>query len=397
MTIGIAKNTSIIGIMQEVTEGTYVAPAAATDYIQPLADGFDLGMTKERVERNILTSSIGKVTSRVGQSSVTASLPVEFRASGVEGEKTDFDLLIKGCLGNSRQVTTQTTSKAAVNTTTLLNLEDADATKFNVGDVIIILAAGAHHLCAVVSRVTTPGSVSITVTPPAAALFPSGVVVSKTTTYYPANSGHIPLSLSYYWANEILQKAIGCKVTTMSIDSFAVGQLANFGFNLEGLSFDELNGSAPHTPTYDTGLPPLILNACIFQDGVEITVNTFALSVQNTLGFITSTCSSNGKISSRVTERVLSGTINPYKDDTSVAQYTRFNTNAPFTLFVRAFNPSAVAGEITLGSAIGIYLPNCLITEKAIGDQDGILTDELSFEATRGTAGTTEEMYMGFI
>lgn len=397
MTTGIAKNTSIIGIMEEVTEGTYVAPAAATDYLQPQADGFDLSISKELVERTILTSSIGKVTPRVGQKSVTATLPVEFRASGIEGGKCDFDLLLEGLLGNSRQVTTQTTGKNAVNTTSLINLEDADANKFTVGDIIIVLVSGAHHLCAVASKVTTPGSASITVLPAAGSAFPNSAVISKTTTYYPANSGHIPLSLSYYWANQILQKAIGCKVTSMSLDNFSVGALAAFNFSLEGLSFDELDGSAPHTPSYDSGLPPLILNACIFQDGVDLPINSFGLSVQNTLGFITSTCSANGKIASRVTERAITGSINPYKDDTSVAQYTKFNQNTAYSLFIRAYNPSSTTGEIELGSAIGIYLPNCLTTEKAIGDQDGILTDELSFSATRGTAGTTEEIYIGFV
>lgn len=397
MATGIAKNTSIIGIKEESTEGTYLAPAAVTDYIQPL-DGFDVAPKKEVVERTILTSSIGKVTPRVGQKSVTVSLPVEFRASGVEGAATDFDLLLKGALGNVRAIATTTTTKASGNTGSVLQIEDADISKFTIGDIVLIKESGGHHVCAITAKSSGAGTATVTILPSkASGSFSNSVVISKSTTYYPANAGHIPLSISTYWANEILQKAIGCKVTKLSLDGFSTGGLASFGFEAEGLSFDEVNGSAPHTPTYDSGIPPLILNACLFQDGVDVPVNSFGVNLQNTLGFITSTCSANGRISSRVTARTLSGSFNPYKDDTSVAQFTRFDQNTAFSLFVRAYNPSAVSGEIEMGSAIGIYLPNCLITEKKIADQEGILTDELTFSATRGVSGSTEEIYIGFI
>lgn len=397
MSIGLAKNTTVISVMEEVTEGTYVAPAAATDYVQPLADGFDLQKKKELIERNILTSSIGVVTPRTGTKTVSASLPVEFRASGVEGQETDFDLLLQSLLGSRRKITTNKTTKASAGTTTQAPIEDADIGAFNVGDTVIFKIAGAHHMAVITSKVSTLGAAVINFLPAAGANIPSSTVISKCVTYYPANSGHKALSLSYYLGNEILDKAFGCKVTQFSLDNFTAGQLASMKFDLEGLGYDQLNGSAPHTPSFDTGLPPLILQACVFQDGVEVQVNQFSLTIANTLGFLTSTCSENGRISSRVTKRALTGSINPYKDDTSVAQFTKFDQNQEFSLYVKAFNPSTVDGEIQMGSAIGIYLPKCLITELNTGDQDGILTDELSFSATRGSAGDTEEIYLGMI
>jgi hypothetical protein len=397
MATGIAKNTTIIGLKQESTEGTYVAPGAATDFIQPL-EGFDIAPKKDTVERTILTSSIGKVTPRVGQKSVTASVPVEFRASGTEGAVTDFDLLLKGALGNSRAISTTTTTKSSGNTGSVLQIEDADISKFNVGDIVVIKETGAHQCVAITAKSTGTGTASITVLPSKpSGNFSNSVVISKSTTYYPANSGHIPLSLSVYWANEILQTAFGCKVTKMSLDNFSVGNIASLGFEMEGLGFDESNGSAGFTPSYDSGIPPLILSACLYQDGVDLPINSFGLNLQNTLGFITSTCSANGKISSRVTARTITGSLNPYKDDTDVGQYTKFNANTEFSLFVSAHNPSSTSGEFDMGSVIGIYLPKCLITEKKIGDQNGILTDELTFAATRGVSGATEEMYIGFI
>jgi hypothetical protein len=398
MAYGVTKNTSVIGIMAEVTEGTYVVPAATTDYLQPLEDGFEMSPSKELLARTVLTSSVGGLTPRIGMKSVEATLPVEYRASGVEGDKPDFDLLLKGCLGNSRQITTNVTTKNSGNTGSVLQIGDSDIGSFTVGDIICVKESGGHHVCAVTAKSTGTGTATITITPAkSSGSFSNSVVLSKSTTYYPANSGHQALSLSYYLGNEIRQTAIGCKVKSLSIDNFQTGQIASFNFGLEGLSFDEIDGAAPHTPSFDTGLPPIILGATVYQDGVALDLNAFALSVTNTLGFITSTASANGKISSRVTKREVTGTINPYMDDTSVAQFTKFNAQTAFSLFIKAYNPSAVSGEITMGSIVGIYLPNCTITEKKVGDKDGILINELSFTADRGTSGANDEIFIGLI
>lgn len=398
MATGLTKNTSVIGIQQESTEGTYAAPAAATDFIAPLESGFELTPGKELVERKLITSTIGEITPRVGLQSVGVTLPVELRASGTEGGKTDFDLLLKGALGNSRQITSNVTTKSSGNTGTVLQIEDADISKFSVGDFIIVKESGAYAPNFITAKTSGTGTATITVAPGrASGNYPDSVVLSKSTTYYPANTGHIPLSMSFYWGNEIVEKAIGCKVTQMSVDNFQTGQLANFAFSLQGLSFDQANESAAFTPSFDDALPPLILRACIYQDGTAIDVNKFGLQLTNELKFITTTCSSSGKVSSRVTSRRIAGSVNPYKDDTSVAQFTKFSANTAYSLIVFAYNPSAVSGEISLGSAVGIYLPNCITTELKVGDQEGILTDEISFRATGGSAGTSNDIYVGFV
>ncbi len=390
MATGITKNTTIIGLATEVTEGTYVAPAATTAYVQPLADGFELTPAREKIDRSILTNSIGKATPRLGIRSVQASLPVEFRASGVEGADVDFSLLLKGALGATRSIAANNTTKASGNTATVLQIEDADIGDYTVGDVILVKQAGAHHVCAITAKDATGGAANITVTP----AHPSGdftdsVVISKSTMYY--------TSLSYYWANEILQKAMGCKVTSMSLDNFATGQVASLNFGLEGLGYDESNTVAPHTPSYDSGIPPIILGATVYKDGVAIEINQFGLSLANSLSFLTATSNENGRSASRIVERTITGTLNPYKDDTTVANHDAFDAGTEFSLLIKAFNPSGVTGEYEMGSVVGIYLPKCIATECKVADQDGILTDEIAFQAVRGSAGTTEEMYLGLI
>lgn len=399
MATGIAKNASIVAVKAESTEGTYAAPGSASDgYIQVLNDGFEIVPAKELLEREVLTSSIGKVTPRTGLKSVTASLPVEVKGFGTEGTAPEYGALLEACLGAKHSITTTTTTKAAGNTQTVLQIEDADISKFAVGDIVIVKQTGEHRVHAVTARTTGAGTATITVLPGrASGSFANSVVVSKSTTYYPANASHPSISVSIWLANQILQKAMGCRPVSLGIENFTTGQLASFNFGLEGLTFDEIDDAADHTPTYGTALPPIILNACLYQDGVDVRINEFTLNVENELGFITSTCSSTGRDSSRMTSRSVTGSFNPYKDDTSVTNFTKFNNNTAFSLFISAHNPSAVAGEIEMGSAVGIYLPNCITTEHSIGDQDGILTDVETFTASRGTDGNTNEVYIGFV
>lgn len=393
MATGLIKGNSIIGVEVESTEGTYVAPSAVTSYIQPLEDGFEMSPAREQLDRNILDASPGKASPKMGMKSVSGSLPCEFRASGTEGAATDFDYLVKSALGSVRSVTSNVTSTTG-HTSTVINMAAPDAALFSVGDVVIVKASGAHEL----RPISAVGATSITFPFALTAGAPAnGVVLSKVRTYYPASTGHPSLSLSYYWGNEIREAAIGAKVTNMALEGFQTGQLASLNFGFEGLTFTQIDGAAPHTPSYDSSTPPVILSACVWRAGVDTPVNAVSLSLSNTLGYVTSTCSANGKIASRVTQREITGSINPYKDDTSVTYFNDFVAGTEFSLFLYAYNPSSTTGEITMGSAVAIWLPQCVATEQKVGDQDGILTDEISFKATRGSVGTSNEMYMCFI
>lgn len=398
MSTPVIRDTSTFGIEAESTEGTYVAPSAATSYLQPEEDGFEFTPARELLERNVINQSVGASTPKLGMKSVSGSLTTEFRASGTEGADVDFGLLLKAALGATRAIAANKTTKSSGNTGSVLGIEDADISSFNVGDIVIVKETGEHHPCVITAKTTGTGSATITVSPAkASGSFSNSVVLSKSTMYYTANSGHPALSLSYYWGNQIRQAALGAKVKSMAIESFQTGQLARLAFAWEGLTYTEVDGAAPHTPTYDSGTPPVILSASLFKDGTEYHINTFGLSLENTLGYQTRTSSPNGRVASRVVERKITGSLNPYMDDTSTDWFTLFNAGTEFSLFIRAYNPAATDGEITMGSLIGIYLPKCIVTEYKKGDLEGLVTDEVAFQAVRGATGDTEEMYVGLV
>lgn len=398
MSTGIIKDTSIIGLEAESTEGTYVAPSGSTSYVQPLSDGWEFVPLRADVDRSVLSASIGKATPIKGLKSCTASIPVELRGSGTEGAVPDFDLLVKGALGTSRAISANKTTKSSGNTGTVLGIEDADISAFNVGDVILIKESGAYKTCAITAKTSGTGTATITVNPGKdSGSYSNSVVISKSTTYYTASSGHSALSASFYYGNEKRYAGIGMKVASMSVDNFTTGQLASLNFSLEGLTYSVADGAAPSTPAYDASVPATVLNACLYIAGTEYKINTFGLSVANTLSYITSTCSSTGRDKSRVTDRVISGTINPFMDDTTTTLEDYLTNGTEFSLFISLGTPSGTAGEYSMGSVVGIWLPQCIASEVKPSDLDGVLTHEFSFKATRGSAGTSEEMYMGFI
>lgn len=396
MAIAVKDNT-VYAVEIESTEGTYVAPTSATSYVQTLADGAEMSPAKELLERNIFNGSIGKSTPRTGIQSITGALPVEFRAAETEGAEPEYDALMRSAMGSRRQVTTTTiddTDAGGPHTTTRAYLLDSDASKYNVGDIITIEVTGDYHTSPITAVSNTPGDVYVDILVPAAGAFTDGDVIKAVTTYTVADSGHPSLSISKYLEDAVLEQASGCRVSTLSLDNFTTGQLASFNFSFEGLEADHSVTANPFTPDYQDSLPPIILSACVFQDSTQLDVNEFSFSLENTLGFATSTCAPNGRISGRAVTRDITGSFNPYKTDTEVDQWDKFDANTEYSLFGTAHNPDATAGEYS--NVVSVYMPSCITTEMAETDQDGLLQHGLSYTAGRGSDGTQDELYISF-
>lgn len=394
MAYPILSKDTVIGLEEESTEGTYVAPSGATSYFQPL-EGYTFAPGREILPRNLIRDNLDPITPKMGIKSVVASVPFEFRASGTSGAATDHHSILKSALGGTRAIADTVTTKTG-NTSTVLNIEDADIGDFTVGDVILIKEAGAFEMRPITAVDTTSSAANITLAFALDGGAPAdNVVIEKVTMYYTASSGHVPLSVSQYLGNELRAAAIGCKVTSLSLENFTAGQIPQWTAQLEGLSYTYTNAAAPHTPTYDSGTPPVVLSACVWRDGTKVNVNNFAMTLNNTVNFLTTTCSSDGRVKSVVTGREISGSFDPYTDDTSVDHFDDWTAGTEISLFLYAFIPSATAGEITLGSAVGIWIPKAIVTEFAPQDSDGVFVDQKSFQVVSGTAGDAGGMFIG--
>jgi hypothetical protein len=223
----------------------------------------------------------------------------------------------------------------------------------------------------------------------------ASAIISKSTTYIVADSGHPSLSISKYIEGTILEQAVGCKVSSVALETFSTGQLPAFKFVLDGLNFDRSETAIPHVPTYDTALPPIVLDGRAYMDGATFELNDLTFQLQNTLAFETSINAPNGRVASRATARTISGTINPYKQSDNIDNFTRYQLNTPFSLFAYAKVPTGVTGEFH--QVVAVYMPNCVITQLAEADQNGLLQETITYSANRGSTGSIPEIYIALI
>lgn len=375
------KRNGKLAVKKESVENVYEAPLNGADFIQVTDDGVELNPSKEQLEIKVQGQGLAKSKTRGGAKSVDGSFKVYAKAGSSASSVTEIDVLLESLFGSKRNSTSITTGTG--NTSSLLKV--ADTSSIKVGDIIIVKKAGAFHISPV-KAVVANTSVELLIA--AGASFADGVEIEAFTTYVPVNSGHPSFSVSKFVEDAILTKAIGCKTTSLSVDNFVSEQLPNFSLGFSGLDFDVSLQAPAVAPSYSTSECPIIRKACIYVDGVEIQLNELSLSIENTLVPLTSTCA--GKFSSRVTERAVSGTLNPYKTTDSIANFTKWNSDTTFSLFFTMHNPSAVNGEFK--EVISFYIPKCKFTEIKDGDIDGVLTDDLSFEAV--SEDGSPEIYM---
>lgn len=369
----ILKNTKL-AIMKEVTEGAELLPAAAGDFMGFLEDGANemVKPTAEFLERGQLSAGLDKDTSRLGIKSAAGTIGVEFK-SGEAAASPEWGVMAESALGATSAGSVDNTSSTG-HTTSVINF--ASTAAFAVGKIVLVKEAGAYHVSPIKAIVT---DTSIELEIAAATAFSDAVKVDVLADYRAANSGHPSFTVTQYIEDAVRETAAGAKVVSMALEGFITGQSPNLKFGYEALSFTRTLNAPAYTPDVDASLPIVALSACVWKDFTKVGVNEFAISLENSMGYKTTTCSANGRISSRVTGRKLTGSINPYKQTDSVADFDTWLAGETFSLFAYAYNPTATAGEF--GEIVAVYLPKLQFSEIGQADADGILQDTLSFEA----------------
>jgi hypothetical protein len=398
MGIGLAKSKSSVWVKEEVTEGTYVAPTSANDALEVIEDGLEFNYTKETIERDNLTSTIEKVATRTGLASVAGSIGIENRAHPTEGEAPYADLLFKSLLGGKRQLTAPVTSKAAGHTSTTIEIEDADIGDFVVNGVYLFKISTGYEVRPVTEIDDTIGAAKITVAVAFEAGAPTGaIVIAKMTQYY-FNEGAPTLSVTHYLGGEIEERNSGLRCISASLENWSTAQLANWNFSMEGLTQTRSVASPAFTPAFDSSsLPPVLVGACVYfgEPGsmLELQYNELSLTLENTKADILSACSPSGKIGSRFTEFKTTGSFVPYMEDDDVVRFGNFDMNDTVSIFGFAKNPGMVSGQDL--QWVAFWIPNAKITEIPAADQDGILTDSISFQSFREAGNDT--VFLSFI
>lgn len=394
MAIGLVADEGSVFIKKEVTEGTYVAEGASTDAVEVLADGLEFTPTKELLERNNRTSTVEAVPARVGQKSMAAAIPTEFKAGPTEGATPQTGALYEALLGGKDVLVAKTSLTG--HTAAKIYLAALDIAQYKIGHIVKVnqsVISGEDHVSPIKDIGNDMGGDYIELlVPKASGVFSDNVGIAAGVNYF-HQSGAPTLSVTNYLGGQIREKAIGMRAVSCEVANFSTGQLPTATFNLEGLDFAREVGTPLFTPAYDTSLPPVVLCSKVYKDAAELTVNAVTLSLTNTLGFLTSTASCSGKISSRITDFAVNFTINPYMEDDDTDIFDIFANNTAFSLFGSSNNKTDTAGEKK--EVVAFYMPNCRIPEIATGVEDGILTDAINGQAYKTNGNDT--IFIAFI
>jgi hypothetical protein len=381
----VIKGRSSIFLKDEVTENTYVAPASAADAIEVLEDFSGFEYTRESIERSVLSNTVESEAPRVGLPDISGSLPTEFKSAATEGAAPRATVLWKSLLGAKRNASAAEVDTGS--TTTVINLVDASG--INPGDILLFKKAGEYAVRPVASKASNAVTLAFALPYSPAA----GVDVAAFTTYY-HDTFDGSFSVSAELGGEITEKATGCKVESGEIGNWSTGQIPTVAFGIKALGMDKVDSvSGISTDFSAEPQPPVALDAKAYIDGVAVDYAEFGLNINNTLTDILSAARAQGKAGSRLTNLLVTGSINPYMSDSGVARFTKFNNSTSMSLFVYVANPSETAGEFS--NVAAVWLPQVTITSLTNGDEDGVLTDEIEFQAAKSEGNDT--VFLGFI
>jgi len=389
----VVKGKSSVYLTEEVTEGVYVAPVAS-DAVEVLEDGVGFEFTRDEIERNLTSATIEIEASRLGLKQVSGSIPIEFKSGPTEGASPRERVLFKSLLGGERLIATSSITKTG-NSSTVLQIEDADISKYKKNDIVMVKEAGLYEARPILSVDNTLGAATITLVIPLTGAPSDNVEVSKSAIYHHKDAAPT-FSTTHYVGGVIKETITGARAITASLESWEGGSVSSFNFAIEALDLDQIDEVVPGplVPSFaGEALPPVLLGACVWINGIKVKYNSLSMSLENTKAEILSACSESGKIGSRFTQFMATGEIAPYMDDDNVDRFAAFNNNDSISVFGYASNPTGTAGEIE--QVVSFWFPQAKITAMPNGDQDGIMTNQIAFKGYKEDGEDT--VFLGFI
>lgn len=395
--IGLVKGNTEVYIKKELIEAVYVPPVLGTDAVEILEDGFDMNITRDEIERNTLSNTIESEASRVGLKQVAGAIPVEYKASSVLGDEPREGKLFESLLGGLRQITTETISETG-NTTTKIYVADADALKYKKHDILLAKIMNglvpAWQVRPVLLVDLTPGSCFVEFAIPFMNVPQDGCVIGEMSLYY-HKEGAPTLSLTRYIGGKIRENIAGLRCISGSLEGWEAGKTSSWNFAVEavdGKRIEDFGGSGI-VPSFDSdSLPPVMIEACVWLNGVETDYSEMSMSLENTKTDLLSACAPSGKIGSRFTQFMASMEINPYMEDDDIERFKKFEANGDVSVFGYAYNPKE---DGTIGGIVAFWLPQNKITQIPSADIDGIVTDAISLKSYRKDGNDT--IFLGFI
>jgi hypothetical protein len=373
------KLESAVAFKHEVTAGTPVDPAAATDYIAVSSD-LSSSWEREQLESDIVTPELGQKKGQAGIGSGNANFSLEFKGSGTEGAGPEFEEALETLMGGT--FTEKAVEDDVVSaTTSSITVDTAEGATYPVGSAVLVkedLGSQGYQIrpvSGVVGDVLSLGGPVLPGTPTAT------TTLGKFVNWQPG-SAHKHATITYYWGDELKEQYAGCLFDSFNLE-IATGQIIKAAFTSQAIGRTAADGSAPHTPTYDATTALVGLDVEAYIDSTLICAPTISVNIANEMAIQQCSKEETGVVGTKVKKRTVEITMNPYADDTTVTNQTAFENQTDFE-FTLIFGEKDSNGYVA-GKSWCLYVPRAYLIAAPYGDEDDILTEELVIRAHIGT------------
>lgn len=165
-----------------------------------------------------------------------------------------------------------------------------------------------------------------------------------------------------------------------------VGEPIYANFDFLGV-WDSATDEANIAPTYETAIPPVLLSANASVGDFAAIMNGFTLDSGNNLALRDSINSVDGYLSTIVTARKMSGTINP--------EMSLVATKDWFGTWKNSTNQSLIIGNVgtAAGNVIKFLMPKLRFKKVTDADRNGIAVAEVQFDLEETSADDEVTLY----
>lgn len=201
------------------------------------------------------------------------------------------------------------------------------------------------------------------------------IVASTSVTYKPASASQSSITLWIY-EDGTLTKITGCRGT---LDwSGEVGGRLMASFTFQG-HFSGPTDVALATPTYDSTVPPIMINGSFSIGGFSAVIGSFAVSMGIELGVPPDLSAADGYGEVRVTGRDVNGSIDP--EQPLVASHDFMAAFKAGTTEALSLGPIGA----TAGNKVAITMPAVYYRNISNSDREGVLAYDIPFGAAESS------------
>jgi hypothetical protein len=210
------------------------------------------------------------------------------------------------------------------------------------------------------------------------------IVAATSVTYNPASATQSSLTL-YFYEDGTLTKLTGCRGNVDFVGEVGARLMASFTFQGH---FSGPTDVALATPTYDTTIPPILINGNFTIGAFGAIIQALNVSSGNTLEVPPNLSSADGYGEVLVTSRDINGSINPEQTLVATKDFM-----AAFKAGTTEALDTGVLGA-TAGNRVRIQMPAVYYRSISPSERQGVLAYDLPFGAAEVTGD--DEMSISF-